>query len=181
MSGELNVLDLVLIAILFFSFFFGVFRGLVRELLALLFLVAALLLAFALHRDLGRLLAGRVQPRGLADFVAFLAILAPAAAAGSALAAPLSRLLAKGPLKPLDRLLGAACGLLRGALLSGLIVYCFLAFSLNPEPLDRSRLAPVMTRAVVAGSRVLPPALRERLNLLRIHDSKKDHRTGRTI
>lgn len=181
MSGELNVLDLVFIAVLFFSFFFGVFRGLARELLALLFLLAALLLAFALHRELGRPLAGWVHPRGLADFAAFLAILSLAAAAGAALTALLNRLLAKGPLRPLDRLLGSVCGLLRGALLAGLIVYCFLAFPLNPEPLERSQLAPVLTRAVVAGSRVLPPRLRERLNIIRIHDSKKDHRTGRTI
>jgi membrane protein required for colicin V production len=181
MSGELNVLDLLFIAILFFSFFFGVFRGLVRELLSLLVLVAALLLAFALHHDLGRLLAGRVHPRGLADFAALLLVLALAAAAGSLLAALLSRLLARGPLTPIDRLLGAAFGLLRGALLAGLVIYCFLAFPLNPQPLDRSQLAPVLTRAIIAGSRVLPPALRERLHILRIHDSKKDLRTGRTI
>ncbi len=138
-------------------------------------------MAFALHRDLGRLLAGWVHPRGLADFAALLLILALATAAGALLAALLSRLLSRGPLKPLDRLLGAACGLLRGALLAGLVIYCFLAFPLNPQPLDRSQLAPVLTRAVVAGSRALPPALRERLHILRIHDSKKDIRTGRTI
>lgn len=181
MNGELNVLDLLFIVILFFSFFFGVFRGLVRELLSLLFLVAALVLAFAFYRDAGRLLAGVIRGRGLADFTGFLMILAAIAGSGALLAAMVSRHLAKGPLRALDRILGAAFGLLRGVLLSGLVIYCFLAFPLNPEPLQRSQLAPALTRMIVAGSRVLPPALRERLNLLRIHDSKKNNRTGRTI
>ncbi len=181
MSGELNILDLLFIVILFFSFFFGIFRGLVRELLSLLFLVAALAIAFFYYRDAGLLLNELVGNRGLADFAGFLMVLALVAAAGSLFISLVSKHLVVGPLKVVDRLLGAAFGLLRGILLSGLVIYSFLAFPLNPEPLDRSLLAPALTRLLVAGIQVLPPSLRARLKVIQIHDSQKNNRTSRTI
>jgi membrane protein required for colicin V production len=181
MNGELNILDLLFIVILFFSFLFGLIRGLVRELLSLLFLVAALVLAFVHYRDAALLLSGLIRNRGLADFVGFLLVLALVAAAGALLTMLVSKLLVVGPLKGLDRLLGAAFGLLRGILLCGLVIYSFLAFPLRQEPLQRSQLAPVLTRVLVAGIQVLPPALRDRLNVIQTHDSKKNNRTGRTI
>jgi membrane protein required for colicin V production len=181
MNGELNVLDLLFIIIVFFSFFFGIFRGLVRELLSLFFLVAALALAFIYYHEAGLLLGGLMRSRGLADFIGFLLVLGVVAAAGSLFSLLLSKLLVRGPLKALDRLLGAVFGLLRGILLCGLVIYCFLAFPLNRRVLDDSRLAPVLSRVLAAGIQVLPPALREKLNVIQIHDSKKNNRTGRTI
>jgi membrane protein required for colicin V production len=181
MNGELNILDLLFIAILFFSLFFGIFRGLVRELLSLFALVAALALAFLYYRQAGLLLNSLVGNRGLADFAGFLLVLVLAAAVGSLCARLLSKHLVVGPLKAIDRLLGAAFGLLRGILLSGLVIYSFLAFPLNQEPLERSLLAPALTKALVAGIQVLPPSLRERLKVIQIHDSKKNNRTSRTI
>lgn len=181
MNGELNILDLLFIVILFFSLIFGLIRGLVRELLSLLFLVAALVLAFIHYHDAGLLLNKLIANRGLADFIGFLLILALVAAAGALFTMLLGKLLVAGPLKGLDRLLGAAFGLLRGMLLCGLVIYGFLAFPLNQEPLERSQLAPVLTRALVAAIQVLPPALRDKLHVNQIHDSKKNNRTSRTI
>jgi len=181
MNGELNILDLLFITILFFSFFFGVFRGLVRELLSLFFLVAALALAFYYYREAGQLLNDLVRNRGLADFAGFLLLLLLVAALGSMLARLLSQHLVVGPLKAVDRLLGAAFGLLRGILLCGLVIYSFLAFPLNQEPLNRSLLAPALTRVLAAGIQVLPPSLRDRLKVIQIHDSQKNNRTSRTI
>lgn len=181
MNGELNLLDLLFIALLFFSFLFGLFRGLVREVLSLLFLVVALVVAFIYYPQAGLLLHGLVANRGLANFAGFLLILALAASAGSMLAALAAKHLVAGPLKAVDRLLGGAFGLLRGLLLSGLVIYSFLAFPLNQTLLDRSQLAPVLTRVIATGIRVLPPALRDRLKLIKIHDKQKNSRDRRTI
>ncbi|MDD8012676.1 MAG: CvpA family protein, partial [Acidobacteriota bacterium] len=101
--------------------------------------------------------------------------------AGAMLTHLVSTHMVKGPLKALDRLLGAVFGALRGILFSGLVIYCFLAFPLNREVLDHSRLAPVLSRAIAAGIQVLPPSLREKLKVIKIHDSQKDNRTSRTI
>lgn len=181
MSGELNILDLLFIALLFFSVFFGLFRGLVRELLSLFFLIAALVVAFIYYREAGLLLHGFIENRDLANFAGFLLILALAAAVGSMVTGFVGKHLVVGPLKAVDRLLGAVFGLLRGLLLSGLVIYSFLAFPLNQELLDHSRLAPVLTRVIVAGIQVLPPSLRDRLTLIKIHDNQKNSRDSRTI
>jgi membrane protein required for colicin V production len=181
MNSELNILDLLFIIILFFSFFFGIFRGLVREVLSLFFLIAALVLAFFHFQDAGLLLSSLIRNRELANFAGFLLVLALVAAAGSLVSHLVSKHLVKGPLKAVDRLLGAVFGLLRGILLAGLIIYSFLAFPLNMELLNRSRLAPYLTKAIVVGIEVLPPSLRARLKLIKIHDSQKNNRTSRTI
>ncbi|MBN2345585.1 MAG: CvpA family protein [Candidatus Aminicenantes bacterium] len=181
MSGELNFLDVLFILILFFSFFFGLFRGLTRELLSLLFLVAALALAFVYYPQAGRMLDGLVRSRELADLAGFLLVLALAAAAGSLVTHLVSTFLVVGPLKAADRLLGAVFGTVRGILLCGLLIYGFLAFPLNQDLLNRSRLAPDLTRVIVAGIRVLPPSLRDRLKLIEIHERKKDSRDSRTV
>ncbi len=181
MSGELNILDFLFIIILFFSFFFGIFRGLTRELLSLFFLIAALALAFLHFRDAGLMLNALIRNRELANFAGFLLVLVLVAAAGSLVSHLVSKHLVKGPLKAVDRLLGAAFGFLRGILLSGLVIYSFLAFPLNMELLNRSKLAPAIAEALVAGIEVLPPSLRARLKLIKIHDSQKDNRTSRTV
>jgi len=181
MSGELNILDLLFIAILFFSVFFGLFRGLVREVLSLFFLIAALVAAFIYYREAGLLLDAVIRNRGLAHFAGFLLILALTAALGSVVTGFVGKHLVVGPLKAIDRLLGAVFGLLRGLLLSGLVIYSFLAFPLNQELLERSQLAPVLTRIIAAGVQVLPPTLRQRLKVIQIHDKQKDNRNSRTI
>jgi len=181
MSGQLNILDLFFIIIFSVSLFFGIFRGLVHELLSLFFLVAALVLAFFYYQQAGLLLGELLKNHDLADFVGFLLLLAFVLAAGAMLTQLVGKHLVKGPLKALDRLLGAVFGALRGLLLSGLVIYCFLAFPLNREVFDHSRLAPVLSRAIAAGIQVLPPSLREKLKVIKIHDSQKDNRASRTI
>jgi membrane protein required for colicin V production len=181
MSGELNLLDFLFLLVLFFSFFFGILRGLTRELLALLFLVAALALAFYYYREVGVALHRLIYSRELADFAGFLLVLALVAAAGSFISHLVGRHLIKGPLKAVDRLLGAVFGLLRGILLSGLVIYSFLAFPLDQELLDRSQLAPVLTHALAVGIGVLPPALREKLKVIKIHDQQKNKRISGPI
>jgi membrane protein required for colicin V production len=181
MNGEWNILDLLFIAVLFFSIFFGLLRGLARELLSLFFLLAALAVAFIYYAQAGLLLNRLVGNRDLANFSGFLLILTLAAAAGSLFTSLVGKHMVVGPLKAIDRLLGAVFGLLRGLLISGLVIYSFLAFPLNQELLDRSQLAPVLTRVIVVGMQVLPPSLRDRLKLIRIHDQQKNNRDRRAI
>jgi membrane protein required for colicin V production len=181
MNRTMNILDLLFITILFFSLFFGIFRGLVREVLSLLFLVAALVSAFFYYKETGLLLSNLIRNRDLADFAGFLLVLILVAGVGFLLARLLSKYLVVGPLKGIDRLLGAVFGLLRGMLLSGLVIYSFLAFPLNRELLIRSQLAPFLTKVIVAGIHVLPPSLRDRLRIIKAHDQQENSRNSRTV
>jgi len=181
MSETLNILDLLFMAIFFFSILFGLLRGLVRELLAVCFLIAALVVAFLYYQDMGLLLNGVIKERDLADLAGFLLLLLSVGVAGSLVSRLIGKLLAGGPLKALDRLLGAVFGVLRGLLLAGIIIYGFIAFPLNDRLLKESQLAPYLIRAMVTGMKILPPVVREKLKLLNLYDDQKNNRNRRTI
>jgi membrane protein required for colicin V production len=181
MSNPLNILDLLFIAIFFFSILFGLIRGLVRELLAVCVLVAALVIAFIYYPDFGLLLSGVIKKRELADLAGFLLLLLLVGVAGSLVSRLISKLLAGGSLKALDRLLGGVFGVLRAVLLSGIIIYGFIAFPLNEELLRQSQLAPYLISALVTGIKILPPVVRDKLKLLNLYDNQKNNRNRRTI
>lgn len=181
MSGALNIIDFLFIIIFFFSVLFGIIRGLVRELLVLCFLIAALFIAFIYYQDMGLLLSGLIEKRDLADLAGFLLLLLLVAGAGSLITRLFSKYLVIGPLKALDRMLGAVFGLLRATLLAGIIIYSFIAFPLNDELLKESQLAPYLIRVMVTGMKILPPAVRDKLKLLNIYDYQKNSRNRRTI
>jgi membrane protein required for colicin V production len=181
MSGTLNILDLLFIAIFFFSILFGILRGLVHELLAMCFLIAALVIAFIYYQDIGLLLSGLIKKRDLADLAGFLLLLLLVAGAGSLLTHLFSKYLVIGPLKAIDRMLGAVFGFLRATLLAGIIIYGFIAFPLNDELLRQSQLAPYLISAIVTGMKILPPAVRDKLKLFNLYDYQKNNRNRRTI
>jgi membrane protein required for colicin V production len=181
MSRALNIIDLLFIAIFFFSVLFGLIRGLVRELLAVCVLVAALVVAFIYYPDIGLLLNGAIKKRELADLAGFLLLLLLVGVAGSLISRLISKLLTGGPLKALDRLLGGIFGMLRAVLLSGIIIYGFIAFPLNEELLRQSQLAPYLVSAMKLGIEALPPAWRDKLKSIKIYDYKKNNRNSRTI
>jgi membrane protein required for colicin V production len=181
MSGELNFIDLLFIAIFFFSILFGLIRGLLRELLAVCVLVGALVIAFIYYPDIGLLLSGVIKKRELADLAGFLALLLLVGVAGSLVSRLIGKLLAGGPLKALDRLLGGVFGVLRAALLSAIVIYGFIAFPLNDELLKESRLAPYLINAMKLGIEALPPAWRGKLKPIKFYDYKENSRNRRTI
>ena len=181
MSGVLNIIDLLFIAIFFFSVLFGIIRGLVRELLALCFLIAALVIAFIYYQDMGLLLNGILKKRDLADLAGFLLLLLLVAGGGSLITRLLGKYLVIGPLKAFDRMLGAVFGVLRATLLAGIIIYGFIAFPLNNELLRQSQLAPYLISAMATGIKILPPAVRDKLKSIKIYDYKKNNRNRRTI
>jgi len=181
MSGELNIIDLLFIAIFFFSALFGLLRGLVREVLALCFLIAALVVAFVYYPDAGLFLNDWIKKRELADLAGFLLLLLVAGGAGSLLARLIGKYLVIGPLKAIDRLLGAVFGLLRAAVLSAIVIYGFIAFPLNDRLLRGSRFAPYLISALKAGIEVLPPVVRDKLRSIKLYDYKKNIRDRRTI
>jgi membrane protein required for colicin V production len=181
MSGALNIIDLLFIAIFFFSVLFGIIRGLVREVLAVCFLIAALVVAFIYYQEIGLLLSELIKRRELADLAGFLLLLLVVGGAGSLIARLIGKLLSGGPLKALDRLLGGVFGVLRAMLLSGIIIYGFIAFPLNDELLKASRFAPYLIKALAVGIKILPPAVQDKLKLINLYDYKKNSRNSRTI
>jgi uncharacterized membrane protein required for colicin V production len=88
-----------------------------------------------------------------------------------------------------DRILGGVFGLLRGMLISGIIVFGLIAFPVNDDLLLKSKLSPYVISTVEVFLKLLPAHARKKLNFLNNrtdrnkgnHDRQKNNTTGRTI
>jgi membrane protein required for colicin V production len=156
--------DYVVLAIMAISLLVGVTRGVVSEILALLAWVAAFIAARMWAVPAGNLLLAELSDplwRQLSGFVAvFVAVLIM-----FALVRWVTTLLLKAAgLRPLDRILGALFGIVRGILI--LLVLVLLA-GLTPLPQQQwwrqARLAPPFETAVLAARSWLPPELAKRI------------------
>lgn len=156
--------DYVVLAIMAISLLVGVTRGVVSEILALLAWVAAFIAARMWAVPAGNLMLAELSDplwRQLSGFVAvFVAVLIV-----FALLRWVTNLLLKAAgLRPLDRVLGALFGIVRGILI--LLVLVLLA-GLTPLPQQQwwrqATLAPPLETAVLAARSWLPPELAKRI------------------
>jgi len=110
-------LDWVFIAIMAGSLILGALRGLVSEVLSVMSWIAAFILAQMFAPDVAKLLPMGDSPQVAKYAAAFVLVLVVVIVAGGLLAWLIGKAVQAVGLRPVDRVLGAAFGLLRGALL----------------------------------------------------------------
>jgi membrane protein required for colicin V production len=110
-------LDWVFAAILLMSVLVGAWRGLVFEVLSLLSWIAAFLLAQWLALDVAHYLPMSGASDAVRYGAGFLLVFIATAMFGGLLASLLKKLMASVGLRPVDRVLGAGFGAVRGVLL----------------------------------------------------------------
>lgn len=111
------VLDWILLAILFLSMVLGAWRGLVYELLSVVGWVASFFVAQWAAPRVATLLPWQSAPETARYAAAFVLVFVAAVFAAGLLAFLLKKLVDAIGLRPVDRTLGAAFGLVRGLIL----------------------------------------------------------------
>jgi membrane protein required for colicin V production len=111
------MLDWVFLAMLAASFLLGAWRGLVYEVLSVASWIAAFIVAQWLAPDAAALLPVQRAPEAGRYAVGFVVVFATVVCAGALLAWLTKKLVDSVGLRPVDRTLGAAFGLVRGAVL----------------------------------------------------------------
>ncbi|MGE5341287.1 MAG: CvpA family protein [Candidatus Omnitrophota bacterium] len=172
MMTQLNALDVVILIILLLSVIFGLLKGLVRELLSLAFFLVAVGVSFLYYHDVGEKLAKHIDNPGTADFCGFIIIFSLIMIIGAVITYFIKKVFVVGPLKPIDRMLGGVFGLLRGALISGVIVSGLMVYPVNPAWVPHSRLSPVVRNTVDVCSHLIPAAYREKIKFINLKDIK---------
>ncbi len=159
----MNWLDIVLALILLLSIAAGVQRGLARVGVGLAATLVGLVLGIWFYGSAGSFLLPYVSYRGLANFFGFLILFFGTLLAGAGLGWLLAKMLKWAGLGWLDRLGGAAFGLLRGVLISIALVMALLAFAPKPPPKSvvESRLAPYVVDAARVLAFLAPRELRD--------------------
>ncbi|MFP8779226.1 CvpA family protein [Hydrogenophaga sp. RWCD_12] len=154
----INSVDGVLLFILVLSAIVGMWRGLVYEVLSVMAWVAAFVLAQHYAGRMAELLPmGNASP-GLRTAAGFAVVFVAGAFAGGFLAWVVKKMVAAVGLRPIDRVLGGAFGLLRGA-----VVLLAVAVVVDMTPLQSQSgwQSSVVARVLEQSLHTLKPLLPE--------------------
>lgn len=158
------VLDIVLGAILLASVIGATLNGLTKELLRIASLIVGLLVAMWGYGVLAGYLGQWISNAKIASAVAFALLFIGCLITGALLARLLAGIWSLAGLGPLDRLLGAAFGALRGLLLAAALLLALVAFQPVADTaglVADSRIAPFVLNLARTAAAVAPEALRD--------------------
>jgi membrane protein required for colicin V production len=163
----MNWLDIVLGVILAASTAAGFAKGLVRTAIGITAAILAVVLSLWFYGTAGGVFKDYVASKSIANFLGFVIVFALVILAGALTGKLLAMLFKKAGLSWLDRTLGGCFGLLRGLLVSIIIVMILTAFSLTPPPsaVVESSIAPYVIDASRMISKIAPHELTEGFQL----------------
>ncbi len=159
----MNPLDWLLIALLAYSVMRAFLHGFFREAFALAGLVLGLLLASWGYRDAAQRLAGLIASPQIAQFAAFLLILAVTMVIFSIAGKLLRKTASAIGLGMVDRAGGAVFGFIRGCLLGVAVLMAFTAFLPTAPWIRDSKLVPYFLEGGHAVSFLVPQDLKHKL------------------
>jgi membrane protein required for colicin V production len=159
------VLDWILAAVLLLSLLIGALRGLVYEVLLLLVWVASFYFAQWAAPGVAALLPLQSASESVRYAAAFVLVFIASVFVAGLLAHGIKKLVEAMGLRPVDRTLGAAFGLVRGVvlLLAATVVMDMTALKSSPWWLE-SQGAPVLTAALQGLKPLLPEPFAKYLN-----------------
>jgi membrane protein required for colicin V production len=159
----MNLADLFIIVVLAVSVISAFVKGFFVEVFSLAGVILGLFVAAANYGGFSPWVSRVIPNREIANLVAFL-VIAFVVMILAGLAGRLLRGLGRGVgLGFVDRLLGAAFGLVKGCIVVTLILMGVVAFLPRQDWLLGSRLAPMFLSAAHGGSHVVPFALGEEI------------------
>ena len=165
MMGILNLLDILLIIVLFLSIFFGILKGFIRELFSLAFFIIGVVFLF--YYEVGELFMPYLKNREVSNFAGFITIFVVVSIIGSLVTFLIKKLFSFEPMKSIDRILGGVFGLLRGILIASIIVFALIVFPVNDNLVTKSRLSPYILTTIEVCIHFLPAKYQEKIQSIR--------------
>lgn len=169
----LTILDIVFLSIVGISVVLGIIKGFIRELFSLVFLIIGGVLAFLFYKDVGKSLMKYVKNENLTNFMGFIIIFAGVLIVGAFITYAVRKIFTFGPLQAVDRILGGVFGLVRGILVSAVIVLMFLAFPFHDDMLVESKIAPYLVDTIRVVVKWFPKSVTEKMKYIDRIDMNK--------
>lgn len=159
----MSLLDLLLAGIMLWSVVAGIRLGFARAGVAFFAAIGGILLGFWFYGMPAAVYQRWIASHATANLLGFLTVFFATAAAGALLGALFSKIFKWTGLSWLDRLLGAAFGAVRGALIAVAFVAVLMAFTPRPTPnwMVNSRLLPYALEASQVAASLAPRALKD--------------------
>jgi membrane protein required for colicin V production len=159
----MNLADLLIVIVLLVSVISAFVKGFFVEVFSLAGVILGLFIAAANYGGFAVWVLRVIHSREAANLIAFLLIVLLVMVLASIAGRLLRGLFRSVGLGIVDRLLGAAFGLVEGCVVVTLILMGIVAFLPRQDWLSNSRLAPVFLTAAHGGSQVVPFALGEEI------------------
>ncbi len=162
--SQWTFLDFLFAVIILVSTISALMKGLVREIISLVSLIAGFVLAVLYYRIPASWLAEFSRTEAVADLLGFLIIFVGIILIGAIAAFLVNRFVKAASLKWIDRTLGAIFGLLRGWVISSILVVALIAFPVRENLMARSFLAPFLLAGARTAVLMVPQGLKEKFN-----------------
>ena len=145
----MNWFDLALLIAVLSTIVIGFARGFVRTAVSFVAFVAAIVCGFWFYDPVGFWFTHFVKPKPAADALGFFVVFAIIGTLGHLIERAALKFVRSSHLTWLDRIMGAAFGVLQGFLVMTAAVLIFMAFAPSPLPKEvaQSRLVPVFEDA----------------------------------
>ena len=159
----MNWLDLVLGSILVISFLQGIARGFSRVAISFAGTLAGLFLAAWFYPSFAARLAPYLSSDTLAKFTAFLLIFIGVQLLAALIAYAVHKVFKFSGLSWLDRMMGAAFGLLRGLVIATILLLALMAFPFQSATsvVAKSQIAPYVIGIANAAAAMAPQEVRD--------------------
>jgi membrane protein required for colicin V production len=156
----MNLLDAIILVILIFFLIRGIFRGFFREIGSLAGVILGIVLGSRFHMDVAEFLKAYLSAPRFLPLIGFGMIFLGTLVGCNLLALALKALTQKALLGWLDRTLGAGVALLKGVILTYLIIVLLTFFVPSGAPLmARSALAPWIISSYQGMANMVSPEL----------------------
>ncbi len=166
MTGSWNAVDLAMLAVLLLSMAVGAWRGLAFELMSLLGWLAAYLAAQWFHTAVAPFVPIGTPGSALNHAAAFALTFIAALIVWGLLARLLKMLIHATPLSGVDRLLGAAFGVLRGGILLLAVAAVVTRTPWTETPTWQHSMGAAWLKVVITGLKpALPASIADQLRL----------------
>ncbi len=157
-------MDFVFAGIILISVVFALKKGLAREIISLIALIGGFILAVYYYPIVALWFAEYARTDSIANLIGFLTIFLGGLLIGAIAAFLVNRFLKAASLEWVDHLLGALFGLLRGWVVSSIIVLALIAFPVREDIMVRSFFAPYMLAGARTAVFLVPQDLKDKFN-----------------
>jgi membrane protein required for colicin V production len=158
---EFNWLDIILLVIIAAGLVLGIIKGLVRQLVGILAVVVGFVLGLAYYPYTASIFRPVVSKDSIANFLGFLLIFLAVILLGWLVSRIFAKVM-KGSVKVVNHFFGGMLGLLKGALICGVLVFALLVFPMNIEALKGSFIAPYCAKVTKTVVGLIPQELKQK-------------------